>query len=121
MKWGFLTAVVLFEIGSLICAVAPSSVVLIVGRAVAGTGVAGIFSGALVIISLSGWYVFLSDDRLLTRISCPAKKTAGIWIVRGGMGSSLYRRTAAWWCLHRRYLLEMVLLYQVSSTQISVG
>ncbi|CAI7571850.1 hypothetical protein N7533_004223 [Penicillium manginii] len=53
VKWGFLVAVLIFEIGSLICAVAPSSTVLIVGRAIAGIGVAGIFSGALVIISFT--------------------------------------------------------------------
>ncbi|KAJ5241088.1 major facilitator superfamily domain-containing protein [Penicillium citrinum] len=53
VKWGFLIAVLIFEIGSLICAVAPSSTVLIVGRAIAGIGVAGIFSGALVIISFT--------------------------------------------------------------------
>ncbi|KAE8153034.1 major facilitator superfamily domain-containing protein [Aspergillus avenaceus] len=53
VKWGFLAAVLIFEIGSLICAVAPSSTVLIVGRAIAGIGVAGIFSGALVIISMT--------------------------------------------------------------------
>ncbi|GFF30035.1 putative HC-toxin efflux carrier TOXA [Aspergillus udagawae] len=53
VKWGFLVAVLIFEIGSLICAVAPSSTVLIVGRAIAGIGVAGIFSGAMVIISVT--------------------------------------------------------------------
>lgn len=53
MKWSFLAAVGIFEIGSLICGVAPSSTVLIIGRAVAGIGVAGIFSGALVIISMT--------------------------------------------------------------------
>lgn len=53
MKWGFLVAILIFEIGSLICAVAPSSTVLIVGRAIAGIGVAGIFSGAMVIISMT--------------------------------------------------------------------
>jgi MFS family permease len=51
VKWSFLAAVGIFEIGSLVCGVAPSSTVLIVGRAIAGIGVAGIFSGALVIIS----------------------------------------------------------------------
>ncbi|KAJ5118320.1 major facilitator superfamily domain-containing protein [Penicillium atrosanguineum] len=51
VKWGFLVAVAIFEIGSLLCAVAPSSTVLIVGRAIAGIGVAGIFSGAMVIIA----------------------------------------------------------------------
>ncbi|KUL91678.1 hypothetical protein ZTR_01271 [Talaromyces verruculosus] len=51
VKWSFLAAVTIFEIGSLVCGVAPSSTVLIVGRAIAGIGVGGIFSGALVIIS----------------------------------------------------------------------
>ncbi|KAK8001563.1 hypothetical protein PG991_013785 [Apiospora marii] len=50
-KWAFLLAIFLFEVGSLICAVAPSSPVLIVGRAIAGLGVAGIFSGCIVITS----------------------------------------------------------------------
>ncbi|KAJ6132014.1 hypothetical protein N7471_007229 [Penicillium samsonianum] len=53
VKRSFLAAVSIFEIGSLICGVAPSSTVLIVGRAIAGIGVAGIFSGALVIISMT--------------------------------------------------------------------
>lgn len=51
VKWVFLGCLALFEIGSLICAVAPSSVVLIVGRAIAGLGGSGIFSGALVILA----------------------------------------------------------------------
>ena len=54
MKWIFLSAVGVFELGSLICGVAPSSTALIVGRAVAGIGVGGIFSGALIIIAHSG-------------------------------------------------------------------
>ncbi|KAI1176629.1 MFS general substrate transporter [Nemania sp. FL0916] len=47
----FLGALLLFEIGSLIAGVAPTSAVLIVGRAIAGTGAAGITSGALNIIA----------------------------------------------------------------------
>jgi MFS family permease len=43
----------LFEAGSLICAVASSSTALIVGRAIAGVGDAGILAGNLNIISLS--------------------------------------------------------------------
>ncbi|KAE8441497.1 hypothetical protein EG329_004885 [Mollisiaceae sp. DMI_Dod_QoI] len=53
VKWTFLGAIALFEVGSVLCGAAPSSDVLIVGRAVAGLGCAGIISGALVIISLS--------------------------------------------------------------------
>lgn len=53
LKWTYLAFLCLFEVGSLICATAVSSVMLIVGRAVAGMGAAGLFSGALVIISHS--------------------------------------------------------------------
>ena len=41
----YIVAMALFEIGSLICAVAPSSPVFIFGRALAGLGGAGTFSG----------------------------------------------------------------------------
>lgn len=45
VKWIYMGAVAIFEIGSLICAVAPNSPVFIFGRAVAGLGGAGTFSG----------------------------------------------------------------------------
>ncbi|KAJ6127766.1 hypothetical protein N7471_008983 [Penicillium samsonianum] len=44
-------AIFVFEVGSLVCGVAPTSTALIVGRAVAGLGSAGIFTGALVSIA----------------------------------------------------------------------
>lgn len=53
VRWSFLIALGLFEIGSLVCALAPSSTTLIVGRAIAGLGCAGIFGGVIVIITLS--------------------------------------------------------------------
>jgi MFS family permease len=53
LKWTFLAAIGIFELGSLICGVAPDSTSLIVGRAVAGLGCAGIFSGALIILAHS--------------------------------------------------------------------
>ncbi|KAJ8098464.1 major facilitator superfamily domain-containing protein [Lipomyces tetrasporus] len=53
VKWVFLIAIVVFEVGSAICGAAPTSNALIVGRAIAGLGSAGIFSGALVIIAYS--------------------------------------------------------------------
>ncbi|KAM0190375.1 hypothetical protein ACHAPA_000347 [Fusarium lateritium] len=52
VKIAYLAAVFIFEIGSLISAVAPSSVAFIVGRAIAGIGTAGLFSGSIVILSL---------------------------------------------------------------------
>ncbi len=40
-----------FEIGSIISGFAPSSVALIVGRAIAGFGSAGILTGSFVIVA----------------------------------------------------------------------
>ena len=52
VRWTFCVALALFELGSLLCGVAPSSKTLIVGRAIAGLGCAGIFAGCLVIIAI---------------------------------------------------------------------
>ena len=51
IKWVFLVALFIFEVGSLLCGVAPNSTALIVGRAIAGLGSAGLFSGALLIVA----------------------------------------------------------------------
>lgn len=51
IKWTYLIAIAIFELGSLICGAAPNSPALIVGRAIAGVGSAGIFSGAILIIA----------------------------------------------------------------------
>ena len=51
LKWTFVSFLGVFELGSLVCATAPSSVALIVGRAVAGVGACGLFSGSMVIIA----------------------------------------------------------------------
>ena len=49
IKWIYIAALLTFEIGSSICASAPSSMVFIIGRAISGTGSAGIYSGSLTI------------------------------------------------------------------------
>lgn len=53
IKWVYLTALSIFELGSLICGVAPNSTALIIGRAIAGVGAAGVFSGAILIVSVT--------------------------------------------------------------------
>lgn len=53
IKWVYLIAIGIFEFGSLICGIAPNSIALIIGRAIAGIGSAGIFSGALIIVAYS--------------------------------------------------------------------
>lgn len=51
IKIVFLAAISIFELGSLLCGVTTRSSMLIVGRAVAGSGAAGILSGSMIIIA----------------------------------------------------------------------
>ncbi|KAI9721626.1 MAG: hypothetical protein M1828_005117 [Chrysothrix sp. TS-e1954] len=53
IKWVYLASIVVFEVGSLICAVAQNSATFIAGRAITGLGVAGSFAGSYIIIGVS--------------------------------------------------------------------
>jgi len=53
LKITFLISIFVFELGSLICGAAPNSTALIVGRAIAGLGGAGIASGCYTIIAFA--------------------------------------------------------------------
>lgn len=48
VKIVFLISILIFEIGSAVCGAAPSSMALIIGRAIAGVGSAGIYAGAVI-------------------------------------------------------------------------
>ncbi|KAK1750387.1 major facilitator superfamily domain-containing protein [Echria macrotheca] len=50
-KWSFISFLAIFALGSLVCGVAQSSAVLVVGRAIAGLGTSGLQNGAMTIIS----------------------------------------------------------------------
>ncbi|KAF3771160.1 MFS general substrate transporter [Cryphonectria parasitica EP155] len=51
LKLTFMTSVLIFEVGSLICGVAPNSNALIAGRAIAALGGAGVTTGGTVIFA----------------------------------------------------------------------
>jgi MFS transporter, DHA2 family, glioxin efflux transporter len=53
LKWSFLISMLIFEVGSLICGAAPNSKTLVVGRAIAGLGGAGLSVGGTCIVSLT--------------------------------------------------------------------
>ncbi|KAI9827465.1 MAG: hypothetical protein M1832_004815 [Thelocarpon impressellum] len=53
VKWTYLAALLIFELGSIVCAAARSSVMLIVGRAIAGAGASALFSGGMTIVGFS--------------------------------------------------------------------
>ncbi|CAK7203830.1 hypothetical protein SEUCBS139899_006579 [Sporothrix eucalyptigena] len=52
MKGSFFLCLGIFEVGSLLCALAINSPMLIVGRAIAGIGAAGCFTGAFCIVAV---------------------------------------------------------------------
>ncbi|KAK4086355.1 MFS multidrug transporter [Purpureocillium lilacinum] len=52
-KMMFLLSIFIFEVGSLICALAPNSTALVVGRAIAGLGASGVTAGVFILIAFS--------------------------------------------------------------------
>ncbi|XP_014551206.1 hypothetical protein COCVIDRAFT_42471 [Bipolaris victoriae FI3] len=50
-KWTMVLNIAIFEVGSIICAAAPSSKALIVGRVISGIGGAGVSPGAFLLIT----------------------------------------------------------------------
>jgi MFS family permease len=48
-KWTYVASFAIFEVGSLVCALAPNSNGLIIGRAISGAGAGGVLSGSYVI------------------------------------------------------------------------
>jgi len=53
VKWTYILALLIFELGSVLCGAAVNSTMLIVGRAVAGVGAAALFSGSMIIVAYS--------------------------------------------------------------------
>ncbi|KAI1470394.1 MFS general substrate transporter [Daldinia caldariorum] len=53
VKWMFLSLVVLFELGSVVCGAAPTMNAFIVGRVIQGVGASGCYSGAITYISMT--------------------------------------------------------------------
>ncbi|MCJ1477933.1 MFS sugar transporter [Lambiella insularis] len=95
IKWTFLTAIAIFEFGSLICGVAPNSVALIIGRAIAGIGSAGIFSGGLIIIAYS---VPLDKRPVYTGL---VASMYGIASVAGPLMGGAFTDHVTWrWCFY---------------------
>ncbi|KAI8945529.1 MFS general substrate transporter [Xylaria longipes] len=95
LKYVYLTAIFIFEIGSLICGVAQNSVTLIIGRAVAGLGSAGLFSGALLILAHS---VPLAKRPLYTGL---IGGVYGVASVAGPLLGGVFTDKVSWrWCFY---------------------
>ncbi|KAJ7284547.1 major facilitator superfamily domain-containing protein [Mycena rebaudengoi] len=109
IKWVYIAAITLFEVGSALCGAAPNSEALIVGRAIAGLGNAGIFSGALIIIAHS---VPLSKRPMFTGLT---GGMYGIASVAGPLMGGAFTDKVTWrWCFYINLPIGAVtLIYMV--------
>jgi MFS family permease len=65
IKWVYCISLAVFELGSVVSALAPNSIALIIGRAVSGFGAAGLVSGTTTILS---YCVSLKNQAILSPI-----------------------------------------------------
>ncbi|RWA05749.1 hypothetical protein EKO27_g9359 [Xylaria grammica] len=89
----YLISIFIFEVGSILCASAPKSSVLIFGRAILGVGASGLLQGALAIV---GYIVPLEKVPLFQGIVTSA---VGISIFIGPIIGGALTEYATWrWC-----------------------
>ncbi|KAI1177387.1 putative gliotoxin efflux pump [Nemania sp. FL0916] len=95
VKIVFLIGIFIFEVGSLICALAPNSDAFIAGRAVTGVGCAGVFGGCFIIISLS------SRPRIRPAMTSSLSATFAVASVVGPLIGGAFTQNITWrWCFY---------------------
>ena len=109
-KWTFIILIVIFEVGSVVCAAGPTSPAFIVGHAIAGIGSAGTFTGAMVI------FVDLLPLQKRPKYMGFLGATFGLASIGGPLLGSLFTTEVTWrWCfwinLPTGGLAIMVLLF----------
>lgn len=101
-KTVFLVSIVVFEVGSTICGAAPNSIAFIFGRAIAGTGSAGIFSGSTVILT---HLVPLQKRPIYVGLM---GSMFGISSIIGPLMGGAFTDHATWrWCFYIKYCIPV--------------
>ncbi|KZL81469.1 hc-toxin efflux carrier toxa [Colletotrichum incanum] len=95
LKFSFLVAIFVFELGSLICAVARNSMTLIVGRAISGLGASGIAPGVYTISAFAAEPTKRATYTGVIGVSYGVAAVAGP-LIGGGLTNA-----ASWrWCFY---------------------
>ncbi|KIX93769.1 uncharacterized protein Z520_10393 [Fonsecaea multimorphosa CBS 102226] len=95
LKISYLSSIFIFELGSLICGVANDSTTLIVGRAIAGMGGAGIASGSYTIIAFS------APPKQRPAFTGVMGATFGVASVIGPLLGGVFTDNLTWrWCFY---------------------
>ncbi|UKZ52637.1 hypothetical protein TrVGV298_006418 [Trichoderma virens] len=95
LKISFLSAMAVFEIGSLICGVAPSSTSFIIGRTIAGIGAAGVSSGAYIICA------YISEPKKRAVHTGILGAIFGIGSILGPLLGGVFSEKSTWrWCFY---------------------
>ncbi|KAF2100708.1 MFS general substrate transporter [Rhizodiscina lignyota] len=95
IKTYFIAAMGIFEVGSLICGVAQGPTTLIVGRAIAGFGGAGISTGAFTMIG------FIAEPQKRPQLIGFTGATYGIAAVLGPLVGGAFSDKVSWrWCFY---------------------
>ncbi|KAI1618945.1 DNA repair protein RAD50 [Exophiala viscosa] len=93
LRYSFVCFVVVFEIGSIICAVSTSSAMLVVGRAVTGMGASGIQNGAMTMIAVAA-----PPSRRPTLMGILIGMAGGGQLIAPLIGGALTQHVSWRWC-----------------------
>ncbi|KAE8143181.1 major facilitator superfamily domain-containing protein [Aspergillus pseudotamarii] len=95
LKWVIIAAIVIFEIGSLICGVAQDSRTLIIGRAICGAGGAGVTNGCYIIIA------FIAPPEKRPAYTGVLGAVYGLASVAGPLVGGAFTTNVTWrWCFY---------------------